>query len=354
MNDNLLFQSQDGDDLTCDCFGHSFPNLAELQEHYLRLLEGRLDATREQYPHSFPSGKREQLLSLAQAPWYTPCPNPFTKEFVEYYRDLNSQKPHGRTEPFTADVTEGKGDAVYNAHAYHTKVPHKALMRYILHFTEPGDIVFDGFCGTGMTGVAAQLCNSRKAVEALGYSVSEDGFVKDSGGSPISQVGARPVILCDLSTAATFISSGYNLPPEPDKFIAEAEEHLALVCKKWDWMFSTIHEPTESKVANAIEAMVSLSDNDLNGISEVVTGRIHYVVWSDIFICPECSNELVFWEEAVDQDKGKVHTSFPCPHCNASLTKRRLNLAMTTVVDPFLKTTVEIGKQAPDSSEKAG
>ena len=28
-------------------------------------------------------------------------------------------------------------------------------MRYILHYTQPGDIVFDGFCGTGMTGVAA-------------------------------------------------------------------------------------------------------------------------------------------------------------------------------------------------------
>ena len=34
-------------------------------------------------------------------------------------------------------------------------------MRYILHYTEPGDVVFDGFCGTGMTGVAAQLCGDR-------------------------------------------------------------------------------------------------------------------------------------------------------------------------------------------------
>ena len=23
---------------------------------------------------------------------------------------------------------------------YHTKVPHKAIMRYILHYTEPGDL----------------------------------------------------------------------------------------------------------------------------------------------------------------------------------------------------------------------
>ena len=33
-------------------------------------------------------------------------------------------------------------------------------MRYILHYTSPGDIIFDGFAGTGMTGVAATLCGS--------------------------------------------------------------------------------------------------------------------------------------------------------------------------------------------------
>jgi len=67
-------------------------------------------------------------------------------------------------EPFASDVSEGKNNPIYNAHSYHTKVPHKAVMRYILHYTDPGDVVFDGFCGTGITGVAAQLCGDRKAV----------------------------------------------------------------------------------------------------------------------------------------------------------------------------------------------
>jgi len=44
-------------------------------------------------------------------------------------------------------------------------------MRYILHYTQPGDIVFDGFCGTGMTGVAAQLCGDRTVVQSLGYRI---------------------------------------------------------------------------------------------------------------------------------------------------------------------------------------
>jgi len=74
-------------------------------------------------------------------------------------------------------VSEGKNDPIYNAHSYHTKVPHKAIMRYILHYTEPGDIVFDGFCGTGMTGVAAQMCGDREVVMSLGYQVKPDGTI---------------------------------------------------------------------------------------------------------------------------------------------------------------------------------
>ena len=74
---------------------------------------------------------------------------PFDPETDDYDRPL-----------FAQDIKEGKNDPIYNAHSYHTKVPHKAIVRYILHYTAPGDLVFDGFCGTGMTGVAAQWCGA--------------------------------------------------------------------------------------------------------------------------------------------------------------------------------------------------
>ena len=63
---------------------------------------------------------------------------------------------------------------------------------------DPGDIVFDGFCGTGMTGVAAQLCNDRKEVGELGYRVDEEGLIYD-GDEAISRLGARKALLVDLS-----------------------------------------------------------------------------------------------------------------------------------------------------------
>jgi len=62
--------------------------------------------------------------------------------------------------PFTADIREGKNDPIYNAHGYHTKVPPRGIIPYILHYTEPGDLTLDPSCGSGMTGVAAQMCAS--------------------------------------------------------------------------------------------------------------------------------------------------------------------------------------------------
>ena len=40
--------------------------------------------------------------------------------------------------PFTADTKEGKNDPIYNAHSYHTKVPPRSIIPYILHYTSRG------------------------------------------------------------------------------------------------------------------------------------------------------------------------------------------------------------------------
>ena len=66
-------------------------------------------------------------------------------------------------------------------------------------------------------------------------------------------------------------------------------------------------------------------------------GRINYTVWSDVFVCPECTGEVVFWNEAVDTKNRKVLDDFPCSHCGASLTKRKLNRAWSTIFDKETK-----------------
>ena len=236
---------------------------------------------------------------------------------MEFYgSEYDAETDDYRREPFAADVSEGKNDPIYNAHSYHTKVPHKAIMRYILHYTEPGDIVFDGFCGTGMTGVAAQLSGDRRAVEALGYRTTEEGAILDEEGREVSRLGTRRAVLNDLSPAATFIAYNYNTPVDVDDFEREANRILEEVEAECGWMYLTLHKPDEERMQKALHALREDSSS-LAGRIDLSFGKINYTVWSDVFVCPECSGEVIFWEAAVDKEAGKVRDEFACPHCSA-------------------------------------
>ena len=119
----------------------------------------------------FPHGTIKDILNLSDPPYYTACPNPFLDEFVKAHaKPYDPDEAYSR-KPFAVDVSEGKTHPVYRAHGYHTKVPHLAIVPSILHYTEPGDLVLDGFAGSGMTGVAALWSeiapeNYRESLEA--------------------------------------------------------------------------------------------------------------------------------------------------------------------------------------------
>ncbi|ACZ19719.1 DNA methylase N-4/N-6 domain protein [Thermanaerovibrio acidaminovorans DSM 6589] len=326
----------------------------------------------------FPHGSIEDILSLSDPPYYTACPNPFIADFLKHYgKPYDPNVPYSK-EPFAADVSEGKNDPIYNAHSYHTKVPHKAIMRYILHYTEPGDVVFDGFCGTGMTGVAAQLCGDRKTVESLGYKVDEQGFIyqqeTDENGKtvwkPFSKLGARRAILNDLSPAATFIAYNYNTPVDVKAFEREAKRILKEVEEECAWMYATLSRgvpgsglsvPSDDRfveLANRIRKAKTIDEirqifaelgtrNQKLGTVDFALGKINYAVWSDVFVCPECTQEVIFWEVAVDKEAGKVHDQFPCPHCGAQLTKRTMDRTWVTKYDKAIGQTIRQAKQVP-------
>ncbi|MCI2285135.1 site-specific DNA-methyltransferase [Colwellia sp. MSW7] len=196
-----------------ECLGQAFENEEARRGHFTKLLSEKLKDPEFRKIAGFPIGTDESILELSDPPYYTACPNPWLNDFVEYWESL---KPVDVDEyqrgPFAADVKEGKNDPVYNAHSYHTKVPHKAIMRYILHYTNPGDTVFDGFCGTGMTGVASQLCGKKEEIEALGYKVYSNGEIAEevinSNGERewkvFSKIGKRNSVLNDLSPSSDF------------------------------------------------------------------------------------------------------------------------------------------------------
>lgn len=283
----------------------------------------KADLDKVRHIEGFPKGRDADIIALSDPPYYTAFPNPFIKEWLEEHGtpyDESTDDYH--REPFTADVSEGKNDPIYNAHSYHTKVPHKAIMRYILHYTKPGDVVFDGFCGTGMTGVAAQMCESPDA----GFKMTIEKEM------PNIEWGARKAILSDLSPAATFIAYNYNTPVDVAKFKEEVERILAEVEEEYGWMYETQHT-----VGDAIQL----------GFDGRPMGRINYTVWSDVLICPTCSNELVFWDVAVDKENGKVIDPFTCSHCGSELKKRQCERAQTSSYDVALKKSVTMAKQVP-------
>jgi DNA modification methylase len=316
------------------CLGMTFDNDEARRIWFTNELCKKLQDPEFRETEGFPIGSDEDLLNLSDAPYYTACPNPWIADFVSEWETQKSVEAaedyHYHREPFAADVSEGKNDPIYKAHSYHTKVPHKAIMRYILHYTEPGDIVYDGFCGTGMTGVAAQMCGDREIVMSLGYQVKPDGTIlqeeTDEDGkkvwSSVSKLGLRRAVLNDLSSAATFIAYNYNTPVDVFAFENEAKRILKEIEDECGWMYETKH-----------------SDGRI--------GRIDFTVWSEVFSCPECASEIVFFNEAFDRKSKKVRDTFPCPHCQANLKKKMLDRCEESKFDKTINKLVRRTRREP-------
>ena len=321
--DDSLF-GQDGSRGTAgpvDCLGISFASDDERRGHFTELLREKLKDPGFRDIEGFPiadSGDDADILALSDPPYYTACPNPWLADFVLHYgKSYDSETDAYGREPFAVDVSEGKTDALYKAHSYHTKVPHLAIVPSILHYTEPGDIVLDGFSGSGMTAVAAQWCGGapstyRRALEAAW---AADGQTKPHW-------GARIALLNDLSPAATVIAANYNLPLNVSAFAKAGRQLLDEVQRDLGWMYETHH-----------------SDGSL--------GRIDYTVWSEVFGCPECAGEVVFYDAAFDVASKRVRDSFPCPSCGTELKRSRLTRLYESRFDSLIGKAIQAPKRRP-------
>ena len=301
-----------------DCLGRRFESDAARREYYLGLLAENLKDREFRKTRGFPKGTDDAILRLSDPPYYTACPNPFLGEFVRVHGLPYDPTEAYEREPFAVDVSEGKTDQLYRAHGYHTKVPHLAIVPSILHYTNPGDLVLDGFCGSGMTGVAAQWC----ATGPVEYrrKLEEDWR---QAGHEAPEWGARRVILNDLGPAASFIAANYNTPFDVDVFAGSAQRILDEVESELGWMYETLHTDGKTK------------------------GKINYTVWSEVFTCPECAGELVFLEEALDMETKRIKDEFPCPSCSSRLTKKKLERRYESSFDAVIGETVKAPKRRP-------
>jgi len=255
----------------------------------IKPLKDMLNSVRE--IEGFPVGKDADILALSDPPYYTACPNPYIDIFIkEFGTPYDEKSDDYHREPFVADVSAGKNDGIYKAHSYHTKVPYKAITPYIEHFTTKGDVVLDGFCGSGMT-----------------------GFASDSLG--------RASILSDLSPFASLIAYNYTNKVNQEKCINEADRILNEIQEEWGWLYETNHNGNK--------------------------GNVNYIVWSDILLCPYCGDKYVFYDVAVNKETKAVKKEYDCPSCLALLTKRKCERHLISDFDEYCNQQVSIVEQVP-------
>lgn len=291
------------------------------------------------------SRRPSPLRVLDDAPRFTGASNPHVAEFVRGARAVRRRQKLV-VEPLALDVSAGKNDPVYSDHPYHTKVPHRAIVPYMLHYTQPGDVVLDGFCGSGMTGVAAQLCGDDATLESLGWRVSPTGEILTQEGDAVGAKGPRRAVLADLSPLAGLLAYHHNSPVDPETLQDALSGVVAEVERKWGWTQTTLHNPTDQEVEQAVSVLDNLPKDPRRG-ADLPWAKIQFVVWSDVFRCPECGGELVFFEVAVEQGTDRVRDRVACPHCRASVRKRELRRVLESRWDACLGRRHDQTRQLP-------
>ncbi len=249
-----------------ECLGLKFERDHQRRAHFIAQLSDSLNNDRQP---GTPRAENPDLLRLANPPYYTPTPNPFLAELLAWWGKDALQDEQYHVEPFATDVSSGKNDPLYEAFTYHTKVPPKAIRAYIEHYCPPNGVVMDGFCGSGMTGLAARL-------------------------------SGRRAILFDLSPAATAIAAGYNLPVSRDDLQSAAVELINNLKAQCAWLYEV---PMQGSMLPAI---------------------VDYVIWSEQYRCPNCQAEFLFADIGFDFKNGNPVEILHCPACDAQIDSNHL------------------------------
>ena len=193
-------------------------------------------------------------------------PNPNLRAFVEAHLRENPYDPETDdydVPAFDRPIESTKATAIYNMHTYWSKKPHDAIRQYIRHYTNPGDLVLDPFCGSGGTALTA-LMEGRKA------------------------------IAIDRSPAATFITKNYCTPVDVDELKKAFVELKRNTKPEIDWLYETQCDRCGGKAKTV------------------------YTIYSQVFQCPRCMGKVPLFD-CVDAEgktaKGKSKKIKACPRC---------------------------------------
>jgi 16S rRNA G966 N2-methylase RsmD len=177
------------------------------------------------------------------------------------------------------ELVVGRGDPVYMAHAYLTKVPVPAITPFIEAYTGPGDVVVDPFAGSGMTGVAAA---------ALG----------------------RRARLFDISVLGQHVGRNYVNLVDRDQLTKQAQEVVRATREQLPDVYCV--------PCKACGRM----------------GQLVKTVWSFQVACSGCGQPVSYYRAM--EAAGWAKPAMKCPHCRTGVVSRDSRVGEAAEVDYIL------------------
>ena len=210
---------------------------------------------------------------------------------------------------YSGSLPAGRGGHLYRAFPYPTKIAPEAIALFIAAHTRPGDTVFDGFAGSGTTGLAALLCGNppvevRAAAAKAGIAVAW---------------GARNAVLYELGALGAFVAATLTNPPPPADFRSAAEDMLDAADQEIGWLYAA---------------------QDSSGGQ----GAIRHMVWSERLRCPQCRTVASLWDGAVSRAPARIAALWTCPRCahltQAGTAERLVETALDDLLGSACRTRV--------------
>lgn len=213
---------------------------------------------------------------------------------------------------YSNPLPSSRTGAFYNTFPYPTKISPEAIAVYIACATDPEATVLDAFAGSGSTGIAALLCEH--PTERMKTIAEELGI------SP--RWGRRNAVLYDIGTYASF---------------AAKTMLNGLRSKEYDRVIADFAVKAAESAGNMYAAQ------DPSGR----TGSIRYMIWSEVLVCPECGEEITYFEHGTSRNPVNFKDSIICPCCKREFSVDKMPFAKEQVYDRILQKNIVQKKRVP-------
>ncbi len=202
---------------------------------------------------------------------------------------------------YQSPMRASRSGALFCAFPYPTKISPEAIALFIAAHTKPGDTVFDGFAGSGTTGLGALLCEDPP--QALRDEAKRLGIK--------AKWGPRNAALYEVGALGAFVAQTLTNPPDPKAFSGAAEDILEAAQNEDGWLYRAL-DPDGSD------------------------GSVRYIIWSDVLKCPDCRKQATLWDACVSLNPASINSEYQCPHCSSRIPLKNVNRVVHKSWDDLL------------------